>query len=144
MRGSRRASATCVPSGSAHCKNKIQSICNGKCAPITIQVIVRAREKPLAQEQWVSMKKQCEEQWKTMKNTGTRRSAPLPTQLINTIWSFNAEFDSTVFGNAQNKANMTEIRAMSLSALCFWPRRGPDEAQSSDRPGPVHTRETSR
>jgi hypothetical protein len=29
-----------------------------------MQAIVQAGEKPLAQEQWVSMKKQCEEQWK--------------------------------------------------------------------------------
>jgi hypothetical protein len=35
-----------------------------------MQVVVRTREMPPAQEQWVSMEKQCEEQWKTMKNTG--------------------------------------------------------------------------
>jgi hypothetical protein len=33
----------------------------------------------------------------------------LPTQLINTIFSFNDDLDATVFENAQNKANMTDI-----------------------------------
>jgi hypothetical protein len=32
--------------------------------PITMQVLARPGEKPLAQEQWVSMEKQYEEQWK--------------------------------------------------------------------------------
>ena len=30
---------------------------------------------------------------------------------------------------------------MSLAALCFWPRRSPDDAQSNRSPGRVHTRE---
>jgi hypothetical protein len=36
---------------------KIQSIYNGKCAPIGMQVLATAREKPPAQEQWKTMKK---------------------------------------------------------------------------------------
>jgi hypothetical protein len=59
---------------------KIQAICNGKTTPFAMQGLARTREKPPAQEQWVSMEKQCEEQWvsmekqceeqwKTMKNT---------------------------------------------------------------------------
>jgi hypothetical protein len=31
---------------------KIQSICNGKTTPITMQGLMTAREKPSAQEQW--------------------------------------------------------------------------------------------
>jgi hypothetical protein len=38
-----------------------------------MQGLVRAREKPPTQEQWVSMEKQWEEQWKAMKNTGGGR-----------------------------------------------------------------------
>jgi len=41
-------------------KTKVQAICNGKCDPITMQGIAPTREKPPAQEQWVSMGKQCE------------------------------------------------------------------------------------
>jgi hypothetical protein len=36
---------------------KIQSICNGKCASITIQGLATAREKPPAQKQWQAMEK---------------------------------------------------------------------------------------
>jgi len=36
---------------------KIQSIYNGKCAPITMQGFAQAAEIPLAQEQWRTMKK---------------------------------------------------------------------------------------
>jgi hypothetical protein len=43
---------------------KIQWIYNGKCAPITMQGLATAREKPPAQEQWKNNKKQCAEQWK--------------------------------------------------------------------------------
>jgi hypothetical protein len=43
---------------------KIQAIYNEKCTPIAMQGLVRPREKPLAQEQWETMEKQCEEQWK--------------------------------------------------------------------------------
>jgi hypothetical protein len=48
---------------------KIQAICNEKLTPFAMQGPAMAREKPPAQEQWVSMEKQCEEQWTTMKNT---------------------------------------------------------------------------
>jgi hypothetical protein len=50
--------------------SKIQAICNGKCQPSAMQGLVRAREKPSAQEQWISMEKQCREQREAMKNTG--------------------------------------------------------------------------
>src|ERR1700722_8286649 len=46
---------------------KIQSICNGKCGPITMQRLARAAEKPPAQEQWQAMEKQRAEQWKQSK-----------------------------------------------------------------------------
>src|SRR5262249_48409649 len=36
---------------------KIQSICNGKCAPITMQDFAQASENPRAQEQWQAMEK---------------------------------------------------------------------------------------
>jgi hypothetical protein len=42
---------------------KIQAICNGKSAPITMQRLVRPGEKPPAQEQWRTMEK-------TMDNNG--------------------------------------------------------------------------
>jgi hypothetical protein len=45
-------------------REKIQAICNGKSMPFAMQGLARTREKPPAQEQWVSMEKQCEEQWK--------------------------------------------------------------------------------
>jgi hypothetical protein len=45
-------------------QNKIQAIYNGKNAAITMQGLARMKEKPLAQEQWISMEKQCQEQWK--------------------------------------------------------------------------------
>jgi hypothetical protein len=32
-----------------------------------MQGLARTRERPPVQEQWVAMKKQCEEQWETMK-----------------------------------------------------------------------------
>jgi hypothetical protein len=41
-----------------------------------MQVIMRAGEKQLAQEQWVSMKKQCEQQWKAMSDIGRRVAPP--------------------------------------------------------------------
>src|ERR1700722_13639386 len=44
-------------------KTKIQAIYNGNSPPITMQGLAPAREKKPTQEQWVSMKKQCEEQW---------------------------------------------------------------------------------
>jgi len=43
---------------------KIQAIYNGKYTANAMQGLVRARGKPLAQEQWEQWKKQCEEQWK--------------------------------------------------------------------------------
>jgi hypothetical protein len=43
---------------------KIQAICNEKCVPFAMQGLAGTREKAPAREQWVSMKKQCEEQWK--------------------------------------------------------------------------------
>jgi hypothetical protein len=68
-------------------------------------------------------------------NNENRATAPRtfaqPTR--DTIFSLNIELDATVFGNAQNKPNMTDMRTMSLSALCFWPRRGPDEAELTGR-----------
>jgi hypothetical protein len=49
---------------------KIQSICNGKLTPITMQAIARAREKPPAQEQWRAMEKTMRRAMETMKNPG--------------------------------------------------------------------------
>jgi hypothetical protein len=43
---------------------KIQAIYRGKCAPITMQGPATAREKPPAQEQGRTGKKQFAEQWK--------------------------------------------------------------------------------
>src|SRR6202051_2367034 len=54
-------------SASKTCPGKIQSICNGKCGPNTMQGLERAKEKPPAQEQWGTMEKQGEEQWKQAK-----------------------------------------------------------------------------
>src|ERR1700722_1208571 len=48
---------------------KIQSICNGKLTPITMQVLARTSETSRARKQWVSMEKQYEEQWEAMKKT---------------------------------------------------------------------------
>jgi hypothetical protein len=42
---------------------KIQAICNRKCVPITTQGLAHSSEKPVAQGQWETMEKQCEEQW---------------------------------------------------------------------------------
>jgi hypothetical protein len=52
---------------------------------------------------------------------------------INMIRSCDIDFDATVFGSAQNEPNFGPISPMSLSALRFWPRRSPDEAQSANR-----------
>jgi hypothetical protein len=41
---------------------KIQAIYNGNALSITMQSLAGTREKWPAQEQWISMKKQCEEQ----------------------------------------------------------------------------------
>jgi hypothetical protein len=49
---------------------------------------------------------------------------------FNTISACNIELDATVFAAEQNKANISPTSPMSLSALRFWPRRGPDEVQS--------------
>src|ERR1700722_320628 len=46
---------------------KIQSIYNGKCGPNTMQGLERAIEKPPPQEQWETMEKQGEGQWKQAK-----------------------------------------------------------------------------
>jgi hypothetical protein len=49
---------------------KIQSIYNGKSAPITMQGFAQASENLPAQEQWQTMKKQCAEQSETVRNQG--------------------------------------------------------------------------
>jgi hypothetical protein len=49
---------------------KIQWIYNGKCAPITTQALAQAVENPPAQEQWKTMKKQCAEQFQTIRSQG--------------------------------------------------------------------------
>jgi hypothetical protein len=47
----------CSPGAVENFFPKIQSICNGKRAPITMQGLATAREKPPAQEQWRTMEK---------------------------------------------------------------------------------------
>src|SRR5215472_18995544 len=49
---------------------KIQSIYNGKCAPITMQGLARARENPPAQEQWKTMEKTMRRTIGTVGNPG--------------------------------------------------------------------------
>jgi hypothetical protein len=49
---------------------KIQSIYNKKCAPITMQGVETAREKPLAQEQWQTMEKTMRRTMETVGNPG--------------------------------------------------------------------------
>src|SRR5262245_7023507 len=55
-------------------QTKIQSICNGKCAPITMQGLATPREKPLAQEQWRAMEKN-----NAQNNGNSRKSARVLT-----------------------------------------------------------------
>jgi hypothetical protein len=57
---------------------KIQSIYNGKCAPITMQGFAQASENPPPQEQWKTMEKQRAEQSEQSEdssNTTVRREA---------------------------------------------------------------------
>src|ERR1700693_3162640 len=49
---------------------KIQSICNGKLTPITMQVLARTGETPPAQEQWQAMEKTMRRTMETGKNPG--------------------------------------------------------------------------
>jgi hypothetical protein len=51
---------------------KIQSICNGKCVPITMQRFEWMRKKPPAQEQWITMEKTMR---KTIESSGARLCA---------------------------------------------------------------------
>jgi hypothetical protein len=52
---------------------KIQSICNGKCAPITMQGLARARKKPPTQEQWQTIEKTMRRAIGTVGHPGERR-----------------------------------------------------------------------
>jgi hypothetical protein len=55
---------------------KIQSIYNGKSAPITMQGLVTAREKPPAQEQWKTMKKTMRRTMETVGNPARADASP--------------------------------------------------------------------
>jgi hypothetical protein len=54
---------------------KIQWIYNGKCAPITTQALAQAVENPPAQEQWKTMKKQCAEQFQTIRSQASPQAS---------------------------------------------------------------------
>jgi hypothetical protein len=49
---------------------KIQAIYNGKCAPITMQGLATATEKPPAQQQWKTMEKTMRRTMETGGNPG--------------------------------------------------------------------------
>jgi hypothetical protein len=59
---------------------KIQSICNGKSTPITMQGLARAREKRPAQEQWETMRKTMGINGKTMRRTMRRTMETVKTR----------------------------------------------------------------
>ena len=68
MVGDEAVSASGALAGRA--SEKIQSICNGKLMPITMQGLARAKEKPRRQEQWQAMEKTMRGAMETIGNPG--------------------------------------------------------------------------
>src|SRR5262249_17834519 len=80
---------------------KIQLICNGKCAPITMQSFARALEKPPAQEQWQAMKKTMRGTIENSRKSG--RCALTPGFVANKLGDASAAVPRTRNGTARRR-----------------------------------------